>query len=183
LSRVVKGRRVHSGPQRARSPDPRRLFPCKAAISWGPFEGTIIALLDPKPAAPGLGAKAMPRCGSTCSGHGKGRQTSPSLPPKSENHGPLAVLPCKSGVSWGSGMGAMMPFMDPPVARHLSAIAVAARRDVGEGMPCGSTHRQRDARGCLRLLAGRRPSVRRRSRRHGRGSPRRAACSGFRRAR
>jgi hypothetical protein len=47
---------------------------------------------------------------------GKKRQTSAWLPPKGEDRGPLAVLPCKSAVSWGSGMGAMMLFMDPSVA-------------------------------------------------------------------
>jgi hypothetical protein len=44
-------------------------FPLQTPISGGPLEGTIIALLDPNPAAAGLGAKAMPRCASTCSGH------------------------------------------------------------------------------------------------------------------
>jgi hypothetical protein len=40
-------------------PDPAA-FPLQSCHFWGPLEGTIIALLDPKPARRGIGAKAMP---------------------------------------------------------------------------------------------------------------------------
>jgi hypothetical protein len=38
---------------------------------------------------------------------------------------PLAVLPCKSAVSWGSEMGAMMPLMDPRACATPSPISLA----------------------------------------------------------
>jgi hypothetical protein len=46
--------------------------------------------------------------------------------PKGENHGPLAVLPCKSAVSPGSDMGARMCSWTPPASRATYRISVAA---------------------------------------------------------
>jgi hypothetical protein len=44
---VGKARRVHCGPQRARTPDPASCFPCKTGIFRGPPEGAMIAIVDP----------------------------------------------------------------------------------------------------------------------------------------
>src|SRR4029453_13730770 len=56
----------------------------------------------PGPATTPPSAPVAPRGGGTDRGAG---QTSAWLPPKGENHGPLAVLPCKSAVSWGQEWG------------------------------------------------------------------------------
>jgi hypothetical protein len=48
--------------------------------------------------------------------------------PKGREPWPPGCSSCKSIVSWGSGMGAMMPFMGPWVARHFSADLGSRRR-------------------------------------------------------
>jgi hypothetical protein len=56
-----KGRRLHYGPQRARTPNPGGLFPCKPAVFRGPPEGAMIAVVDPQASRLRDGwAKAMP---------------------------------------------------------------------------------------------------------------------------
>jgi hypothetical protein len=71
-----EGRRVHYGPQRARTPDPCALFPCKPTVFRGPPEGAMIAIVDPQASRRrGGGRRPCPRCGSTsCSRDKKGRR-------------------------------------------------------------------------------------------------------------
>jgi hypothetical protein len=64
LVRAHQGRRVHRCPQRARTPDPCGLCPCKPATFGGPPEGAMIAIVDPQASRRrGGGRRPCPRWG------------------------------------------------------------------------------------------------------------------------
>jgi hypothetical protein len=78
----------------------------------------MIAIVDPEPAAAVLVGEGLAPVVAVLVASAKGRLGDRG-PQRARIMDPLAVLPCKSAVSWGSRMGAMMPFVDPPVARHF----------------------------------------------------------------
>ena len=68
FSYVLKGRGVHRCPQRARTPDPCGLCPCKPATFGEPPEGAMIAIVNPPRQADAVvvGEGHAPVGGSTC---------------------------------------------------------------------------------------------------------------------
>ena len=124
------GRRVHCCPQRTRTPGLFGFFPANPALLWGhewghhPVHGPLLAVA--RSSAAELAAAVL-----ADEGHApvvavlvpaeaeKKRQTSPSLPPKGENRGPLSGYSCKSGIfrvpQWSATTSVMAPPTTPSV--------------------------------------------------------------------
>jgi hypothetical protein len=116
----VRGRRVHAGPQRAWTRTPSA-FPLQIRNFWGPLEGTIIALLDPKPAAAGTRGEGDAPLWQYFLPLRK-KQTRPCAHPKASARRTLGYFPCKAVTSEGAEGGAMGAIIDPSSRRRSRSV-------------------------------------------------------------
>jgi hypothetical protein len=128
----------------------------------------------------GGGLRPCPRCGST-SGVCKGKPIERMAAPKGVGPRRCRSFLLQRSFSRGPSGGTVIAALDPE--KRTPWWWAKAMPQSWQYLALCERAEPPAVKECRRLLAGRRPSVRRRSRRHGRGCPRRAACSRCRRGR